>query len=166
MSTSRPQGENGKNLDDTATSMFHAVRRDREKKEAYRRRGDQSVWSAMGMMGMVGWGIILPAVLGGFLGRYLDGKFGTRHDMAILLALVGLGLVTGVLSGLFGVGGAFLLNPLLIVVLGMNQSVVVGSGLSFAVGTAAAGMWRHRRAPRRRRTRRNRSGDAEGDQSD
>jgi len=63
----------------------------------------------------------------------------------LLCALVGLGFAVGVLSGLFGVGGAFLLNPLLIVVLGLNESLVVGSGLSFAIGTGAAGMVRHMR---------------------
>jgi uncharacterized membrane protein YfcA len=64
---------------------------------------------------------------------------------ALLCALVGLGLAVGVLTGLFGVGGAFLMNPLMIIVLGMDQSLVVGSSLCFTIGTAASGLSRHMR---------------------
>jgi len=65
---------------------------------------------------------------------------------ALLCALVGLGLVVGVLTGLFGVGGSFLLNPLLIVLFGMDESLVVGSSLSFTIGTGASGAARHMRS--------------------
>jgi len=61
----------------------------------------------------------------------------------LLGSLVALGLGVGVLTGLFGVGGAFLMNPVMIVALGMNESVVVGSSLCFAIGTTASGLSRH-----------------------
>ena len=61
----------------------------------------------------------------------------------LVCALAGLGLAIGVLTGLFGVGGAFLMNPLLIIVLGVNQSLVVGSSLCVTIGTAASGLSRH-----------------------
>jgi len=67
------------------------------------------------------------------------------HGPALLAALAGLGLAVGVLTGLFGVGGGFLLNPLMLVLLGMDESLVVGSSLSFITGTAAAGIVRHMR---------------------
>jgi len=72
--------------------MFRRVRRERERKEAYRRRGEPSVWSVVGTMGMVGWGVVLPPVLGGFLGRYLDGRWGTRPHLTGLFLVVGLAL--------------------------------------------------------------------------
>jgi uncharacterized membrane protein YfcA len=62
---------------------------------------------------------------------------------SLLIALAGLGLGIGVLTGLFGVGGAFLVNPLMIILFGMDESLVVGSGLCFSVGTAASGLSRH-----------------------
>ena len=62
---------------------------------------------------------------------------------SLLAALAALGLGIGVLTGLFGVGGAFLVNPLMIILFGMNESLVVGSGLCFSVGTAASGLSRH-----------------------
>ena len=60
-------------------------------------------------------------------------------------ALMALGLLIGVLTGLFGVGGGFLLNPLLIILLGINESIVIGSSLCVTLGTATAGMARHMR---------------------
>jgi len=62
---------------------------------------------------------------------------------ALLAALVAIGFMIGILTGLFGVGGGFLINPLLIVLLGMQETLVVGSSLSFTIGTAAAGTARH-----------------------
>ncbi len=61
----------------------------------------------------------------------------------LVAALVGMGLIVGVTTGLFGVGGAFLVNPFLIVLLGIPETLVVGSGLSFTIGTGAAGTARH-----------------------
>lgn len=61
----------------------------------------------------------------------------------LVAALVAIGLVVGILTGLFGVGGSFLINPLLITLLGVPDTLVVGSSLSFTIGTAAAGTARH-----------------------
>jgi len=61
----------------------------------------------------------------------------------LLVALMLIGLVVGILTGLFGVGGGFLVNPLLIVLMGMQETLVVGSSLTFTIGTAAAGTARH-----------------------
>jgi uncharacterized membrane protein YfcA len=59
------------------------------------------------------------------------------------LALLGGGI--GVLSGLYGVGGAFLLTPLLMTLFGLAQPVAAGTGLCQTIGTATAAMIRHRR---------------------
>jgi uncharacterized protein len=60
-------------------------------------------------------------------------------------ALALTGLIVGVLSGLFGVGGGFLLTPLLTTVFGLPESVAVGTGVSQMVGTGLAGFLRYRR---------------------
>jgi uncharacterized protein len=65
---------------------------------------------------------------------------------ALVALLAAMGVVAGIFAGLFGVGGAFLLNPVMIVLLGMDESVVVGSGLAFIIGTSAAGIARHMRS--------------------
>jgi uncharacterized protein len=68
------------------------------------------------------------------------------HGVLLLAVLAVMGVTAGIFAGLFGVGGVFLLNPVMIVLLKMDESVVVGSGLSFIIGTSAAGMGRHLRS--------------------
>lgn len=60
------------------------------------------------------------------------------------IALLLLGLGVGVLTGFFGVGGGFLVVPLLNVVLGVNYEVAVGSSLSFIIGTSFSGVLKQR----------------------
>lgn len=61
----------------------------------------------------------------------------------VTLALL-LGLATGVLSGVFGVGGGILFVPIL-VALGLGQVEAGATSLLAIVPTAAAGVWRQRR---------------------
>ncbi len=63
----------------------------------------------------------------------------------LLCALAGMGLVVGVLTGLFGVGGAFLATPMLNVLFGIPYATAVGSSLSFTIGTSVSGWSRHAR---------------------
>jgi len=61
----------------------------------------------------------------------------------IVLAL-GLGLVAGVMSGLFGVGGGILFVPAL-VALGLGQVEAAATSLLAVVPTAGVGVWRQAR---------------------
>ena len=45
------------------------------------------------------------------------------------LVIVLLGALTGILSGIFGVGGGFILVPAMLYILGMSAGVVVGTSL-------------------------------------
>jgi len=58
------------------------------------------------------------------------------------LVLLGLGGAVGVLSGLFGVGGGFLMTPLLIF-LGVPAAVAVGTGTNLVVASSVSGMMAH-----------------------
>jgi uncharacterized protein len=57
---------------------------------------------------------------------------------------VGLGLVAGVMSGLFGVGGGILFVPAL-VALGLGQVEAAATSLLAVVPTAGVGVWRQAR---------------------
>jgi uncharacterized protein len=62
--------------------------------------------------------------------------------MWALLAAGALGLLAGVLSGLFGIGGGILFVPTLALVLGLTQLHAEASSLLAILPTAAAGAWR------------------------
>ena len=49
----------------------------------------------------------------------------------LVAALAAMGLVIGILTGLFGIGGGFLVVPLLNLLFGIDYSLAVGSSLSF-----------------------------------
>lgn len=59
-----------------------------------------------------------------------------------LFLILGLGLGVGLLSGMFGVGGGFLLTPLLIIV-GIPPSVAVASAANQVVGASVSGCLGH-----------------------
>lgn len=59
-----------------------------------------------------------------------------------LLLLFGIGLTTGTLPGLFGVGGGFILIPLLTLA-GVSIKSAVALSLTYIIGTGLAGVFRH-----------------------
>jgi uncharacterized membrane protein YfcA len=59
-----------------------------------------------------------------------------------LFALLALGLAVGFLSGMFGVGGGFLLTPILIFI-GIPPAIAVGSGANQLVATSLSGLIAH-----------------------
>jgi uncharacterized membrane protein YfcA len=67
------------------------------------------------------------------------------HTSASIALLVGVGSVVGLLSGLFGVGGGFLLTPLLMM-LGISPIVAAASGSAAIVAAATTGTLEHSRA--------------------
>jgi len=60
------------------------------------------------------------------------------------IGFTGTGFVIGVLSGLFGVGGGFLLVPLLNIVFNVPYNIAIGSSLLQMVGTSAAASLKHK----------------------
>ncbi len=62
-----------------------------------------------------------------------------RGPVAIAM-LVGIGLVAGLLSGLFGVGGGTVIVPLLVLLLRFDQRLASGTSLAAIVPTAAVGV--------------------------
>lgn len=61
-----------------------------------------------------------------------------------LLAVAGLGCTVGMVAGMFGVGGGFLLVPLLHVFVGVPLPLAVGAGLCQTVATALGSLLRYR----------------------
>ena len=59
-----------------------------------------------------------------------------------LFLLLGMGLAVGILSGMFGIGGGFILTPMLIF-LGVPPALAVGTGASHVVASSVSGALGH-----------------------
>ncbi len=60
------------------------------------------------------------------------------------IGFIGTGFIIGILSGLFGVGGGFLLVPLLNAVFNIPYNIAIGSSLLQMVGTSTVSTLKHR----------------------
>jgi uncharacterized membrane protein YfcA len=68
------------------------------------------------------------------------------HGVAVpIYGLVLLGIGVGYIAGMFGIGGGFLMTPLLVVLFGIPLPVAVGTGLCQMVGTSLVSFLRHRK---------------------
>lgn len=61
----------------------------------------------------------------------------------LLVVLVLFGFAVGILSGMFGIGGGFIMTPLLNILFGIPYNIAVGSCLCFTIGTSTTGVMRH-----------------------
>ncbi|WP_431778685.1 sulfite exporter TauE/SafE family protein [Microbacterium aurantiacum] len=57
-----------------------------------------------------------------------------------VITCIGVGLLAGLMSGLFGVGGGTVIVPLLVLVLGFDQRLAAGTSLGAIVPTASVGV--------------------------
>jgi uncharacterized protein len=66
-------------------------------------------------------------------------------DVWLGLALVGLGLASGILAGLLGVGGGIIIVPVLVVAFGVPSVIAKGTSLLVIIPTAISGTFVNRR---------------------
>lgn len=60
------------------------------------------------------------------------------------LAITGaIGLAAGLLSAVLGVGGGIIMVPAMVMLLGVDAKVAVGTSLAVIIPTAITGVWRH-----------------------
>ncbi|CAN5769343.1 AtpZ/AtpI family protein [soil metagenome] len=54
------------------------------------RRSTQGVWFGLGMMGLIGWSVVVPTLLGAALGIWLDKVHPGKHGWTLALLMAGL----------------------------------------------------------------------------
>ena len=57
-----------------------------------RRNATQGVWFGLGMMGLIGWSVVVPTLLGAALGLWLDKRHPGSYSWTLMLLLSGLGV--------------------------------------------------------------------------
>jgi ATP synthase protein I len=70
-------------------TMATAARRRSERRRRWSREGEPSLTRYVGQIGVLGWIIVLPILLGLFIGRWLDHRLGTGIFWSAPSMLVG-----------------------------------------------------------------------------
>jgi len=65
-------------------------------------------------------------------------------DLAMALALIAVGVVTGILAGLLGVGGGIIMVPAMMMIFGIPPVIAKGTSLGVIIPTSIMGTWRNR----------------------
>jgi ATP synthase protein I len=73
-------------------SLDEAVRTRQRRRARWQREGERSVGQNLAMIGALGWAIVVPTLIGVFVGRWLDHHFDTGVFWTLGLLVAGLAL--------------------------------------------------------------------------
>lgn len=72
--------------------FLRSVRMRRQRQRRWRQEGEPSLGKYLAQVGVLGWIIVIPALIGLFLGRWLDHDFGTGIFWSAPLLMLGTAL--------------------------------------------------------------------------
>jgi len=87
--------------------------------------------------------VLLLSAIRLFIATEADGR--STLTVAAALALIAVGVVTGILAGLLGVGGGIVMVPVMIVVFKMTPVLAKGTSIAVIIPTSLMGTWRNRK---------------------
>lgn len=90
-----------KNEENPQETLGRRVAVKEERKLRARREGDRSIWYGLGMMGLIGWAVAIPTLLGIAVGIWIDIRWPSRFSWTLMLLFVG--VVLGCLNAWFWV---------------------------------------------------------------
>lgn len=65
-------------------------------KEARKIKGksqkDEGIWFGLGVVGIVGWSVVIPTLIGTAIGLWIDGAWPSRFSWALMLLILGVAL--------------------------------------------------------------------------
>ena len=74
------------------TAFGREVRAKAVRKLKARRNPTPGIWSGFGMMGLIGWSVVVPTLLGTALGIWLDKQHSGKHSWTLALMIAGLAI--------------------------------------------------------------------------
>ncbi len=83
------QSENKGARDSTAFSREVGAKAARKLRA---RKSTQGAWFGLGMMGLIGWSVVVPTLLGAALGIWLDNRHPGIHSWTLTLLIAGLAI--------------------------------------------------------------------------
>jgi len=66
------------------------IARKEERKIRSLKEGKNKVWFGLGMMGVIGWSVVVPSLLGALLGLWLDKNYPQSFSWTLSLLIAGL----------------------------------------------------------------------------
>ena len=84
--------ESQKNTLKQKTSLSDEVGTKATRKLKARRNPPPTVWVGLGMMGLIGWSVVVPTLLGAALGLWLDKHHPGKHAWTLALLVAGLAI--------------------------------------------------------------------------
>jgi len=75
---------------DDGTAFSRAVGAKAARKLRAQRNSTRGVWLGLGMMGLIGWSVVVPTLAGAALGVWLDNRHPGRHSWTLMLLVIGL----------------------------------------------------------------------------
>ena len=63
-----------------------------ERKIKARQEGERSAWFGLGMFGLVGWSVAVPALVGVAIGLWIDSRWPSRFSWTLMLMVMGVAL--------------------------------------------------------------------------
>ena len=87
--------------DKSKVDLFSKQIAEKEKRKLKALRTKNNVWFGFGMMGMVGWSVVVPALLGALSGLWLDKRYPQSFSWTLTLLIAG--LISGSVIGWYWV---------------------------------------------------------------
>jgi len=78
------------NVSKDETTFSRQVGAQAARKLKAQRRATRSIWFGLGMSGLIGWSVTVPALIGAALGIWVDKHYPSTYSWTLMLLIVGL----------------------------------------------------------------------------
>ncbi|MDR3632889.1 MAG: AtpZ/AtpI family protein [Isosphaeraceae bacterium] len=82
--------KDGSNAANEETPFSREVGAQAARKLKAQRGGTRSVWFGLGMSGLIGWSVTVPALVGAAIGIWVDKRYPSPYSWTLMLLLIGL----------------------------------------------------------------------------
>nr|WP_024594211.1 AtpZ/AtpI family protein [Pseudoalteromonas sp. TB13] len=90
--TNKKDDLGSKDSQSSSSTLAEQVEITAQRKLKARLNSDQKIWFGLGMMGLIGWSVAVPTILGASLGVYIDSHYESDHSWTLALLVAGLAL--------------------------------------------------------------------------
>jgi ATP synthase protein I len=82
--------KDGKNLGNDETAFARQVGAQAARKRKAQRQSAKSIWFGLGMSGLIGWSVTIPALVGVCFGIWVDKHYPSSLSWTLMLLFIGL----------------------------------------------------------------------------